>query len=217
MENIELAQHKKFVWLESDVADRVIHFDVWVCYFVSKILSVPSVRYRRIEIRPEDVVHGSRYIIAANHQSLVDTFVICSQFPVSVWRHMGTLRYFAARGLFRAPVLREFLMANGSFPARHTDRWPSGLEYGIRMLHKGKTVMIFPEGWRTVAGTGKAYRGVEALAHSHPHAMVVPVHIQWHVRWKIFRTFRIHIGAPFDGSKMSAQEILDRIYDLPLR
>jgi len=129
---------------------------------------------------------------------------------------MGTLRYFAARGLFRAPILREVLMAFGSFPARPHPRWPSGLEYGLRMLHKGKTVMIFPEGRRTVRGEGKVYKGVEELAHSHPLAMVVPVHIEWRVHWKVFRSFRIAIGAPFDGGNMTAQEIMDRIYALPV-
>jgi hypothetical protein len=47
--------------------------------------------------------------------------------------------------------------------------------------------------------------------------MVVPVRINWTVRWKIFRSFRIHIGAPFDGTGLTAQEILERIYALPLR
>jgi len=162
------------------------------------------------------VVHGSRYIIASNHQSIVDAFVICSQFPFRVWRHMGTFRYFAARGLFKVPVLRDILMGLGCFPARPHPRWPSGLEYGLRMLHKGKTVLIFPEGRRNVRGEGKVYRGVEELAHSHPHAMVVPVHIEWKVRWKYIRSFRIAIGEPFDGGKMTAQEIMDRIYALPV-
>jgi 1-acyl-sn-glycerol-3-phosphate acyltransferase len=77
--------------------------------------------------------------------------------------------------------------------------------------------MIFPEGRRTVRGEGKVYRGVEELAHSHPHAMVVPVHIEWRVRWKYIRSFRIAIGAPFDASQLTAQDIMDRIYALPVR
>lgn len=161
------------------------------------------------------MVHGSRYVVVANHQSIADTFIICGQFPFGVWRHMGTLRYFAANGLM-VPGLRTLIMALGCFPARMTPRWPSGLEYGLKQLSMGRTVFIFPEGRRTIRGHSRARGGVEVLAHSH-QAMVVPAHIEWERRGRFGRRFRIGIGKPFDGTHLTAQEILDRVYAVPVR
>jgi hypothetical protein len=45
--------------------------------------------------------------------------------------------------------------------------------------------------------------------------MIVPAHIEWKRGWP-WRTFKLGIGKPFDGSAMTAQEILDRVYDQPV-
>ncbi len=211
----EKTRERRRVWLlETPAGERLIHFNVRAAYWLCKVLAVPMRRSRRIQIETTDVVHGSRYIIASNHQSIADTFIVCSQFPFGVWQHMGTLRYFAANGLM-VPGLRTLIMALGCFPARTTPKWPSGLEYGLKQLKMGRTVFIFPEGRRTIRGQARTRSGVEVLAHSH-QAMVVPAHIEWQ-KTRLGRRFRIGIGKPFDGTHLTAQEILDRIYDVPVR
>jgi 1-acyl-sn-glycerol-3-phosphate acyltransferase len=151
-------------------------------------------------------------VIACNHQSIVDPFFIATQFPYRIRRKIGTLNYFAANVYIDIPFYGGMMMRLGCFPAKAHTRHPYGLEYARKLLERGKTVLIFPEGRRTVRGETPTRHGIEALAHD-DDVMVIPAHIEW-TRGKPWRTFRLAVGKPFDGHGMTAQEILDRVYAL---
>jgi lysophospholipid acyltransferase (LPLAT)-like uncharacterized protein len=80
---------------------------------------------------------------------------------------------------------------------------------------RGHSIGIFPEGGLSKNREKPARSGVMVLAQQ-PNTRVIPVHIEWRDAHKWHKGFDMHIGKPFDGSKMTAQEILDRIYSLPV-
>ncbi len=82
-------------------------------------------------------------------------------------------------------------------------------------MGRGQSIGIFPEGGLSKNREKPARRGVMVLAQQ-PNVRIIPVHIEWRGEGR-FKTFDMGIGKPFDGSKMSAQEILDRIYEQPVR
>ncbi len=205
---------KRKSWIERGHAQRVIYLNQRVALLFLTAFAPIWRRSFRNELTASDLVHGSRYVIASNHQSIIDPFFILSQLPYRTWMHLGTVNYFAANIYIDIPFYGGAMLRLGCFPAKAHTKHPYGLEYARHLLRSGKAVLIFPEGRRTKRGETPTRHGVEALAHD-PNVMIVPAHIEW-TRGRPWRTFRLGIGKPFDGSKMTAQEIMDRVYAQPV-
>jgi 1-acyl-sn-glycerol-3-phosphate acyltransferase len=185
-----------------------------VVVFLFRVSAFIWRRSFRNELQRSDLVQGSRYVIAGNHQSIIDPFFMCGLLPGYVWRQVGTINYFAANIYIDIRFYGDLMLRLGCFPAKVHRKHPYGLEYAKAILNRGKGVLIFPEGRRTVRGETPTRHGVEALAHE-PNVMIVPAHIEW-TRGRPWRTFKLGIGKPFDGSKLTAQEIMDRVYAQPV-
>ncbi|MDQ3850577.1 MAG: 1-acyl-sn-glycerol-3-phosphate acyltransferase, partial [Actinomycetota bacterium] len=111
--------------------------------------------------------HGP-VIIASNHRSFLDPFVI------------GTLTrrpvYFVAKQeLFRRPLVAWLLSSLGAFPVDRGSGDGDAMATARQILERGDCVVIFPEGTRVrPGGLGRAKRGVGRLALE-SGAPVVPV------------------------------------------
>jgi 1-acyl-sn-glycerol-3-phosphate acyltransferase len=124
-------------------------------------------------------------IIAANHNSHVDTLLLLTIFPA---RLMARLRPVAAADYFlRGPLIGWFSRnLVGIVPiARHShDRDGAGREDVLaparEALAAGDIVIIFPEGTRGAATDelGPMKAGVARLAAAFPEAPVIPVWIE---------------------------------------
>ena len=202
-------------WLTSPVSAVIINFNLRLCYWVSKGIGFGLGMNRAIRIRPGDVDSKHSYVLVANHQCRADPFMISGAVPFAVWRKLGAFRYMVYTPLFDIPGLAQFLLALGCFPAKpHPVVGPYGLDYSKSQLAIGRGICIFPEGRRVIRGERGARRGVAVLARE-PKVLLIPAHIEWRQRgW--WHGFDVTIGKPFDGSQMSAQEILDRVYALPV-
>ena len=119
-------------------------------------------------------------IIAANHNSHVDTLLLLTIFPA---RLMGRLRPVAAADYFlRGPLIGWFSRTLvGIVPiARHGGGGEDVLAPARAALEAGDIVIIFPEGTRG-PGTdqlGPMKAGVARLAAAFPGAPVIPVWIE---------------------------------------
>src|SRR5690349_16889041 len=133
-------------------------------------------------------------IIAANHRSFLDPFVIGMVARRPIY-------YVAKQELFRHRLVAWFLASLGAFPVRRGTGDGDTIDTAKAILARGDVVVMFPEGTRVRPGAlGKPRRGVGRLALE-TGAPVVPVAVigtedvrrGWLIRP---RRVRIRVGPP---------------------
>jgi 1-acyl-sn-glycerol-3-phosphate acyltransferase len=126
------------------------------------------VYFRMSRIGREHIPAEGPVIIAANHRSFLDPFVIATM----VRRPM---HYVAKKEMFKQPWFAWILCALGAFPVDRGAGDGDMIETAKAILARGDIVLMFPEGTRTRPGSlGKPRRGVGRLALE-TGAPVVPV------------------------------------------
>jgi 1-acyl-sn-glycerol-3-phosphate acyltransferase len=162
-----------------------------------------------------DLVADVTYVIVSNHQSRFDPFVELASFSRPVYRRIGPIRSMTLNRFFGSGIVGYSAIRMGCFPARAHPSLPSGIDFAAELVERGQSVFICPEGGRTLPGTGSARPGVAILANL-PKVLLIPARIQWRRHGKIGRSFKLTMGQPYSGSGMTAPEILDTVYALPL-
>ncbi len=168
----------------------------WLLYLLARVFMTPfCVVYFRLTRNGRD--HGrvrGGLIVAANHRSFLDPFVIGGALP---WRR--PMNYVAKVELFERRWQGWLLSRLGAFPIRRGESDEDSVETARLVVERGGTVCIFPEGTRIRHGTlASPKRGVGRLALQ-TGAPVVPTAIvgSEHVRrgWRIRpRKVRVRLG-----------------------
>jgi 1-acyl-sn-glycerol-3-phosphate acyltransferase len=124
--------------------------------------------FRMSRIGREHIPGSGPVIVAANHRSFLDPFVIATMARRPMY-------YVAKKELFRRPWQAWILNALGAFPVDRGAADEEMITTAKAILARGDIVLIFPEGTRTRPGSlGKPKRGVGRLALE-TGAPVVPV------------------------------------------
>jgi glycerol-3-phosphate dehydrogenase (NAD(P)+) len=139
-------------------------------YWLVRAILQPAMRlwFRLERHGRENIPRTGPVILAANHRSFLDPFVVgvCLRRPV----------YFVAKQeLFAKRWQAWILNALGAFPVRRGESDEESVETAKAILARGDAVVIFPEGTRIRRGSlGRAKRGVGRLALE-TGAPVVPI------------------------------------------
>jgi glycerol-3-phosphate dehydrogenase (NAD(P)+) len=134
----------------------------WPIYLLARIFMTPFFyvyfRYRH-KGRDYGRVKGG-LIVASNHRSFLDPFAIGGALP---W--LRPMNYVAKVELFERRWQGWILSRLGAFPIRRGESDEESVETARRVVERGGTVCIFPEGTRIRRGTlGNPKRGVGRLA-----------------------------------------------------
>src|SRR3954464_2684374 len=187
-----------------------------VYWSIRAVLKPAILAYFRLRRLGREHIPSGGVILAANHRSFLDPFVIGCCLPRPIY-------FVAKRELFKNPILGWFLNCMGAFPVKRGESDEESVATALALLEGGQAVVIFPEGTRISAGSlAQPKRGVGRLALQ-SGAPVVPIAITGseHARdgWKV-KPVRVHIrcGAPLtyprveDPSPFLAGEVTERIW-----
>jgi glycerol-3-phosphate dehydrogenase (NAD(P)+) len=170
----------------------------WVMYLIARGLLQPAfwiwLRLSKQGRKYARVKGG--LIVAANHRSFLDPFVIGASLP---WRR--PMCYVAKRELFEKRWQGWLLSRCGAFPIRRGESDEEAMTTARMILERGGTVCIFPEGTRIRSGSlSTPKRGVGRLALQ-TGASVLPVAVYGTERvrrgWRIRpRKVKLRMGPP---------------------
>jgi glycerol-3-phosphate dehydrogenase (NAD(P)+) len=169
-----------------------------VLYYVIRAVLVPAMLlyFRLQRSGREHARFRGGLIVASNHRSFLDPFVIGALLP---WRRR--MQFVAKVELFEKRWQGWLLSRLGAFPIRRGQSDETAMETARLIVERGGTVVIFPEGTRIRSGSlGRPRRGVGRLALE-TGAAVLPVAVQGseQVRrgWRIRpRKVKLRAGKP---------------------
>jgi glycerol-3-phosphate dehydrogenase (NAD(P)+) len=158
----------------------------WPMYVLARLLLQPFLLlyFRLSRIGREHARVQGPLIVAANHRSFLDPFVIAITLP---WRR--PMHYVAKVELFEKRWQGWLLNRLGAYPVRRGQSDDETLVTSRGVLERGGVICIFPEGTRIRSGSlGRPRRGFGRLAlESGAAVLPVAVHGTEYVRdgWRI--------------------------------
>ena len=189
-----------------------------IVYRIVRSLLVPFFKlyFRMQGISLDHIPAEGGAIIAANHRSFLDPFIIgaCAPRP---------LYFVAKKELFKTPWQAWVLNSLGAFPVDRGNADEATITTAKAILARGEIVLIFPEGTRIRPGTlGKPKRGVGRLVLE-TGVPVIPVAVTgteavrrgWRIRP---HKVRVRAGVPLrfpqveHASPQSAAAVTNRIW-----
>jgi long-chain acyl-CoA synthetase len=115
------------------------------------------------------------YILTPNHQSFLDPFFLGSVLPYRVFTQLffvGASEYFETR--LTAWLARQFNLV----PVDPDANLVSAMKAAAFGLRRGKILVLFPEGERSIDGTVKRFKKGAAILSRHMSVPIVPVAIR---------------------------------------
>ncbi len=134
----------------------------------------------RVRVEGMDTLPAGPVIIAAKHQSALDTFVFHGLLSDPV--------YVLKRELFRIPLVGWYMKASGMIGIDRSagaSALRTMLEACGEALAEGRQIIVFPEGTRVAPGQRRPYHpGVAALYARFPDVPVIPVALNTGLLWR---------------------------------
>ncbi len=181
------------------------------------VLWPAGIRYR--SHFESDLSQVGRCILMPNHQSLYDIPLLLATLPRET-------RFLAKESLFRIPVFGWALRTGGFIPVRRGDRRKAyeAIVAAIAGLGDGVSILIFPEGTRTLDGQLLPFKRGGFLIALRSGLPVVPVGIRgtFDVRPKGRFVIHpgeveVHYGRPLDPSEYGARNVDELVAEMRSR
>ena len=144
-------------------------------YLVSRLAQVVARDLFRLRVDGlENLPKSGPFILSSNHQSFIDPIVLASVLPEEVFRNafaVGTSEIFGA-GLMR--LLARWVRVVVVDPDANL---VPAMRAGAYGLARGRVLLLYPEGERSIDGTPRIFKKGAAILSIHLQVPIVPVAI----------------------------------------
>ncbi len=164
--------------------------------------------FLRLEVKGIEHLRGMKrpFIICPNHQSFLDPFVVCSLYPMDLFRntfHVGASHFFTTRFMrFVASLLHVV-------PVDPDTQLMKAMRAGAIGLKRGKLLNIYPEGERSYDGRLHSFKNGAAILATELDLPILPVALDglykvWPRRSNRIRLAKVKVrfGEPFYPSEV---------------
>lgn len=185
-------------------------------YPIAKLIIMPIVGLWIKEVKGiENVPKKCPFIIAANHASYMDHFMILC----TLIKHLNRkIHYLSKKEHFSNPIKAAWHTWGGAIPLDREAKGTKALIWATKALKKGKIIAIHPEGTRSL--TGKLQRGKTGVARLALAAKVPVVPVGLIGTFEILpkgkyipklRKARMNIGKPIYFDKYYNRRVTKRL------
>ena len=115
-----------------------------ICRIIVKLIGEPEL------IGGEHIPREGPFVLAANHQSILDPLVLIACIPRKI-------TFLAAAYIFRIPLVGLLIRAAGALPG-HGEGSMKSINTGLARLSQGEVLGLFPEGGVSLDGAIKPFR-----------------------------------------------------------
>lgn len=162
---------------------------------------VPALAGPTDNVKPTRVEAPNTFIVCPNHQSFLDPFVLCSNYPYRIFKnvfHVGASEFFANA------LMRFIAKMLNVVPVDPDTQLMRAMKAGAIGLKHGKILNIYPEGERAFDGELHTFKKGAAILATELDLPIVPVALDglykvWPRKsWRIRPAkVKITIGEPF--------------------
>lgn len=172
--------------------------------FVFAVFRLLRVLLPRIEARGlEHLPATGPYIICPNHQSYLDAFLLSAVLPYGVFQKMFAV---GAAEYFRSPVTARLARLVNLLPVDADANLVPAMKAGAFGLSRGKVLLLFPEGERSIDGTVKRFKKGAPILATHLGVPIVPVALKGIFElWPRNRGLNWRLVLPWSGHRVRVE------------
>ncbi len=170
-------------------------------FLVAQVLNLFCRDLYRLKVEGlEKLPAGGPFLICPNHQSFLDAPVVLSLLPWGLFKdtfHLGTSEIWGWG--WRRKLGRTLNL----IPVDPDSNLVAGMRAGAYGLRRGKALILYPEGERSIDGAPKIFKKGAAILATHLHVPIYPVALDgFYEAWprgkppQKFTQLRIKIGDP---------------------
>ncbi|MDQ3798642.1 MAG: AMP-binding protein [Acidobacteriota bacterium] len=184
----------------------------WLVYKTFNLVFTP---FTRLEVRGIENLRGMQrpFLVCPNHQSFLDPFVVCSLYPLDIFRHTF---HVGASEFFQNALMRWLSRMLNVVPIDPDTQLMRAMKAGAAGLKGGKVLNIYPEGERAFDGRLHEFKKGAAILATELDLPILPValdglHKVWaRASWRIRPAkVKLRFGKPFYARDIVSTEMTD--------
>src|SRR5215813_12882049 len=145
-------------------------------YLIGKFVAVFARIFFRLRVTgKENLPEKGPFILSPNHQSFLDGPVVASQIP---WRLFKDMFYVGTSEIFGHGLLNYLGRTFRLVPVDPDSNLVTAMRAGALGLKQGKSLVLYPEGERSIDGAPKKFKKGAAILSAHLKVPIYPVALE---------------------------------------
>jgi long-chain acyl-CoA synthetase len=193
-------------------------------YFVSRVLQIIGRDRFQLKVSGlEKIPEKGTYILSSNHQSYLDPVALAAVVPRNVFVNLFAV---GTSEIFGQGIMKKLARAVRVVVVDPDANLVPAMRAGAYGLRNGRSLILYPEGERSIDGTPRAFKKGVAILSVHMQVPIVPIAIEgFHEAWprgKNFEKFtplKMVFGDPIypppesEASERAYAELMGKVRD----